>query len=117
VGCSLYASNSGLRDGYGPFFLGRLYSVSARHGEGDRLVWTPSKKCLFEVRSFYEELLRKDFFLISKNSLKNAEGRNPSTQEVYKGAPKKRTETNKKVKNQRTAYYPSYAPTPKDITY
>jgi uncharacterized protein YxeA len=57
------------------------------------------------------------FFLISKNSLKSAEGRNPSTQEVYKRAPKKRTETNKKVKNQRTAYYPSYAPTPKDITY
>jgi hypothetical protein len=57
------------------------------------------------------------FFLISKNSLKSAEGRNPSTHEVYKGAPKKRTETNKKVKNQRTAYYPSYAPTPKDITY
>jgi len=34
------------------------------------------------------------FFLISKNSLKSAEGRNPSTREVYKGAPKKRTETN-----------------------
>jgi hypothetical protein len=32
------------------------------------------------------------FFLISKNSLKSAKGRNPSTQEVYKGAPKKRTE-------------------------
>jgi hypothetical protein len=57
------------------------------------------------------------FFLISKNSLKSAEGRNPCTQEVYKGATKKRTETNKKVKNQRTAYYPSHAPTPKDITY
>jgi len=27
------------------------------------------------------------FFLISKNSLKSAGGRNPSTQGVYKGAP------------------------------
>jgi hypothetical protein len=27
------------------------------------------------------------FLFISKNSLKSAEGRNPSTQEVYKGAP------------------------------
>jgi hypothetical protein len=31
--------------------------------------------------------LSKTFFLISKNSLKSAEGRNPSTQGVYKGAP------------------------------
>jgi len=28
-----------------------------------------------------------NFFLISKNSLKSVEGRNPSTQEVYKEAP------------------------------
>jgi hypothetical protein len=55
------------------------------------------------------------FFLISKNSLKSAEGRNPSTQEVYKRAAKQRKEMNKKVKNQRTAYYPSYAPTPNAI--
>jgi len=41
-------------------FLDRLYSISARHGEGDRLVWNPSKNGLFEVRSFYEELIRKD---------------------------------------------------------
>jgi hypothetical protein len=41
-------------------FFDRLYSISARHGEGDRLVWNPSKKGLFEVRSFYEELIRKD---------------------------------------------------------
>jgi hypothetical protein len=41
-------------------FFDRLYSTSARHGEGDRLVWDPSKKCVFEVRSFYEELIRKD---------------------------------------------------------
>jgi hypothetical protein len=41
-------------------FLDRLYSISARHGEGDRLVWNPSKNSLFEVRSFYEELIRKD---------------------------------------------------------
>jgi hypothetical protein len=30
---------------------------------------------------------RNIFFLISKNSLKSAGGRNPSTQGVYKGAP------------------------------
>jgi hypothetical protein len=41
-------------------FFDRLYSTSARHGEGDRLVWNPSKKGLFEVRSFYKELIRKD---------------------------------------------------------
>jgi hypothetical protein len=41
-------------------FFDRLYSISARHGEGDRLVWNPSKKGLFEVRSFYEELIKKD---------------------------------------------------------
>jgi len=41
-------------------FFDRLYSVSARHGEGDRVVWNPSKKGLFEVRSFYEQLIRKD---------------------------------------------------------
>jgi hypothetical protein len=41
-------------------FFDRLYSISARHGEGDRLVWNPFKKGLFEVRSFYEELIMKD---------------------------------------------------------
>jgi hypothetical protein len=41
-------------------FFDRLYSTSAQHGEGDRLVWNPSKKCSFEVRSFYKELIRKD---------------------------------------------------------
>jgi hypothetical protein len=41
-------------------FFDRLYSISARPGEGDKLVWNPSKKGLFEVRSFYEELIRKD---------------------------------------------------------
>jgi hypothetical protein len=35
-------------------FLDRLYSISARHGEDNRLGWNPSKKGLFEVRSFYE---------------------------------------------------------------
>jgi len=38
----------------------RLYSTSIRHGEGDRLVWNPSKKGLFEVSSFYVELCRED---------------------------------------------------------
>jgi hypothetical protein len=40
-------------------FFDRLYSSSTRHGEGDRLVWNPSRKGLFEVRSFYKELIRK----------------------------------------------------------
>jgi hypothetical protein len=41
-------------------FFDRLYSTSNRHGEDDRLVWNPSKKGVFEVRSFYKELIRKD---------------------------------------------------------
>jgi hypothetical protein len=32
-------------------FFERLYSTSVQHGEGDRLVWNPSKRGLFEVRS------------------------------------------------------------------
>jgi hypothetical protein len=40
------------------------------------------------------------FFFISKNSIESAEGRNPSTKEVYKNAHNQRKETNKKVKNQ-----------------
>jgi hypothetical protein len=40
------------------------------------------------------------YILISKNSIKSAEGRNPSTQEVYKSAPKQSKEKNKKVKSQ-----------------
>jgi tetrahydromethanopterin S-methyltransferase subunit B len=42
-----------------------------------------SLRCIFEKI----ETLGNVFFLISKNSLKSAEGRNPSTQRVYKGAP------------------------------
>jgi hypothetical protein len=41
-------------------FLERLYSTSVQHGDGDRLVWNPSKKGLFEVRSYYEVLIRKN---------------------------------------------------------
>jgi len=36
------------------------------------------------------------FFFISKNSLKSAEGRNPSTQEVYKSAPNRGKERTRK---------------------
>jgi hypothetical protein len=38
----------------------RLYSISVRHGEDDRLVWSPSNKGLVEVKSFYEVLNKKD---------------------------------------------------------
>jgi hypothetical protein len=41
-------------------FFDRLYSTSTRQGESDRLVWNPSKKVLFEVKSFYDELTRED---------------------------------------------------------
>jgi len=60
VECSFYGTNPGLRVGYGHFFLRSTILRSARHGEGHRLVWNPFKKGLFEVRSFYEELIRKD---------------------------------------------------------
>jgi hypothetical protein len=41
-------------------FFTRLYSISVRHGEDDRLVWNLSKMGLFEVKSYYEVLNRKD---------------------------------------------------------
>jgi hypothetical protein len=41
-------------------FFTRLYSISVRHGEDDRLVWSLSKRGLFEVKSYYEVLNRKD---------------------------------------------------------
>jgi hypothetical protein len=42
------------------YFFGWLYSISVRHGEDDRLVWSLSKRGLFEVKSYYEMLNRKD---------------------------------------------------------
>jgi hypothetical protein len=41
-------------------FFERLYSTLVRHGQGDRLVWNPSKRGLFEARSYYEVLIRKN---------------------------------------------------------
>jgi hypothetical protein len=41
-------------------FFARLYSISIRHGEDDRLVWSLSKRGLFEVKSYNEVLNRKD---------------------------------------------------------
>jgi len=41
-------------------FFARLYSSSVRHGADDRLVWSLSKRGLFEVKSYYEVLNRKD---------------------------------------------------------
>jgi len=40
-------------------FLERLYSL-VRHGEGNRLVWNPSERGLFEVKSYFEVLIRKN---------------------------------------------------------
>jgi hypothetical protein len=39
-------------------FFDRIYSSYVRYGEGDRLVWNPSKKSFFEVSSYYEVLIR-----------------------------------------------------------
>lgn len=50
-------------------FFDQLYSISARHGESDKLVWNSSKKILFDVRSFYEELIRKDDPSFSWNNI------------------------------------------------
>jgi len=41
-------------------FFARLYSILVRHGEDDRLVCSFSKRGLFEVKSYYEVLNRKD---------------------------------------------------------
>jgi hypothetical protein len=41
-------------------FSERLYSSLVRNGEGDKLVWNPSKRGLFEVKSYYEVLIRKN---------------------------------------------------------
>jgi hypothetical protein len=43
-----------------PSFFEQLSSILVRHGEGDRLVWNPSKRGFFEVRSYYEVLIRKN---------------------------------------------------------
>jgi len=41
-------------------FFARLYSISVQHGEDDKLIWNLSKRGLFEVKSYYEVLNRKD---------------------------------------------------------
>jgi hypothetical protein len=41
-------------------FFARLYSNSVRHTEDDRLIWNLSKRGLFDVKSYYEVLDRKD---------------------------------------------------------
>jgi len=46
-------------------FFARLYSTSVQHGEDDRLVWSLSKRGLFEVKSFNEVLNRKRWPFIS----------------------------------------------------
>jgi hypothetical protein len=38
----------------------RLYSHWIWHGAVDRLVWSPSKKGYFEVKSFYKALTSED---------------------------------------------------------
>jgi len=41
-------------------FFKQLYSIQVRHGKEDMFVWSPSKKGQFEVKSFYEVLIRQD---------------------------------------------------------
>jgi len=41
-------------------FFDRIYSSYVRYGEGDRLVWNPSKNGFFEVSSYYEILIRRN---------------------------------------------------------
>jgi hypothetical protein len=41
-------------------FFERLYFSLVRYGEGGRLVWNPSKRGLFEVKSYYEMVIRKN---------------------------------------------------------
>jgi hypothetical protein len=41
-------------------FFVQLYYILVRHGEDDTLVWSLSKRGLFEVKSFYEVLNRQD---------------------------------------------------------
>jgi hypothetical protein len=41
-------------------FFTQLYSILVRHGEDDMLVWSLSKRGLFEVKSFYEVLNKQD---------------------------------------------------------
>jgi hypothetical protein len=71
---------------------------------------------IFSLQLFLDSCFYLFSFFISKISLKNAERRNPITQEVYKRSPYTE-EIKEQVKSQRTTYYPGYAPTPKDITY
>jgi hypothetical protein len=40
----------------------RLYSHLIRHGAEDRVVWIPSKRGLFEVKSFYKVLAIQEGF-------------------------------------------------------
>jgi hypothetical protein len=56
--------------------------------------------CLYSDRFLYG---RDFFFLISTIiSLKSVEGRNPSTQEVYKSDPNQRRQKNMNVRTQQT---------------
>jgi len=60
VECYFYTSSTGLGDGDVLSFFAQLYLISVRHGEDDRLVWNLSRRGLFEVKSYYEVLNRKD---------------------------------------------------------
>jgi hypothetical protein len=41
-------------------FFARLYSILVRYGDDNRLVWNLPIRCLFEVKSYFEVLNRKD---------------------------------------------------------
>jgi hypothetical protein len=50
-------------------FFKVLYSVRVRQEGKDKLWWVPSKRGLFNVRSFYSVLVSNDGFLFSWKSV------------------------------------------------
>jgi hypothetical protein len=76
-------------------FFELLYSLILRQGDEDRICWIPFKRRKFEVRLYYHvvSILTSSsffFFLISQNILKKCKrGATYSTQDVYKGKPRR----------------------------
>jgi hypothetical protein len=41
-------------------FFEQLYSLKLRHGEDDMMIWSLSKRSIFEVKSFYTRLITQE---------------------------------------------------------
>ena len=55
--CHFYATNPGLGEMELVLaFFAWLYSFKFRHGEMDRISWSPSRRGQFEVKLFYKKL-------------------------------------------------------------